>query len=501
MRKKTIMSPRQGFKMPRFTLPVLVGLALLIVLVGGVGLYVARRDNQTPVTSDNDNPSSTPASPQTSINPLAILSETATPANASLISQGEKILLDTTPQKQAGAVAFAQKNWDEAIAQYQEAADADPNDPESTIYLNNAKAKEAGNPLTMAVVVPITPSANEAKEVLRGVALAQEEFNQSQAASGRLLEAVIVNDDQTGKTLSLAEELIDFPNILGVLGHGVDSGTRQAMVRYERDGLAVLSPVSASVTETSGQTTLRTISLAQQEQELLETYLQQVGETLADYAAKEYSPASVAVFYNSDSPYSQALKTQFVADLSQGKGNVVKEVDVTASPSFDATAEMESASQAGANIAFLALSKNKVDTAIALAEANANQAGQSLRLMGGDELYNPTILTEGDDAVEGMVLAVPWSWQPSDPFATQAADTWKGRISWRTATAYDATQALATAFSRNSSRSGVAEELNKGIPISGTAKEFKLFNEIPLVKAVPGSSGPTGSRYQFDPVE
>lgn len=497
MQKKTIMSGKTA-KMPSLPLPILVVIALLILLGGGVSWYLATRDNQMPDVTDNGTPTPTPTAPQAS---TALLSDTASPSNASLISQGEKILLDPTPAKQAGAAAFAQKDWNQAIAQYQQATTTDPNDPESKLYLNNAKARQAGNPLTIAVVVPITSSANEAKEVLRGVASAQEQFNASSTPGNPLLEVIIVNDDDTGKTKSLAEDLIQFPTVLGVIGHGVNAGTRQAIAQYEKAGLAVLSPVSTNVTtDSSGQSILKTISLTQQDQELLATYLQQVGETLANYAAKQSSPASVVVFYNSDSLYSQALNVQFTTALSQGKGKVVKTVDITTNLNFDAAGEIQSATQAGATLAFLALSKNKVDSAIALAQANAAQGEKRLGLIGGDELYNPTILIEGGDAIAGMVLAVPWSWQPNNAFAQEAAQIWRGRISWRTTTAYNATEALATALNQNPSRTGVYQQLNQGIPISGTAQDFNLFNQIPLVKAVPGSAGPTGSKYQFDPV-
>jgi len=241
---------------------------------------------------------------------------------------------------------------------------------------------------------------------------------------------------------------------------------------------------------------LKTISLAQKANELLSTYLKTVGETLAKYANKKRSPASVVVFYNSDSNYSEKLKQQFVTALSQVNGKVVKEVDITV-PGFNAGTELTDASKAGANIAVLALSKNKVDTAVAIAQANT--AG-NLELVGGDELYNPTILVSGGDAIKGIVLAVPWSSQPNDPFAKQAASIWKGRVSWRTATAYDATQALATALNQSPTRNGVAQQLNQGIAISGTATDFNIFKEVPLVKAVSGSNGPPGSKYQFDPI-
>lgn len=488
----TVISPpkRPG------NMAIAIAAALVIVGAAGIGLF-ALRGRETPtsvVENGTPSPTNTASAP---LNPQAIVSETANPANAAFISQGEKILLPSgaLAQKQNAAAAFAQKNWQEAIALYQQAASADANDPETKIYLNNAKAKNSGNPLTMAVVVPIAPSPNEAKEVLRGVAQAQEEFNQS---ASRLLEIAIVNDDQTGKTASLADDLTNSPNVLGVLGHGVDSSSRQAVARYEKAGLAALTPTSSNVSSgDASQSILRTISPTQQATELLETYLQQVSETLANYAAKTAAPASVAVFYNSDSPYSQQLKDKFIAAVN-ATGKVVKEVDVSANPSFDAAAEVNSAKQAGANIGFLALSKNKVDTAIAIAKAN--QSENPLQLLGGDELYNPTILTQGDDAVDGIVLAVPWSWQPNDPFAAQAAGVWKGRISWRTTTAYDATKALANAFSQQPSRSEIATRLKSGIPLSGTAGNFSFFNEVPLVKAVPGAGGPPGSKYRFDPI-
>ena len=120
MQKKTVMSGK-GVKIPRFTLPILVAIALLVLLGGGVSWYLATRDNQTQPVTDNGTPTPTSPSPQYS---SALLSDTASPGNASLISQGEKILLDKTPAKQAGAAAFAGHRLSCAAA----AADAHQND-------------------------------------------------------------------------------------------------------------------------------------------------------------------------------------------------------------------------------------------------------------------------------------------------------------------------------------------------------------------------------------
>lgn len=491
--KTVVSSPGGGGG--KFPLPIAVVVAIALLLLGGGGwwYFSQQKGDRTQVEENGGGEVVSPT-----VNPLAIVSETA--VNASLISQGEKILISggkNSQEKMAAAAAFASQDWAGAIQQYQQAVNQDKNDPEAAIYLNNAKAKQAGNPLTMAVVVPITTRVNEAKEVLRGVAQYQAEFNQVPSIPGRLLEVVVVNEQDASLSESLAEDIIQSSaNILGVIGHGVDHNSRQALNRYEQNNMAVLSPLNTTIATNAGQSTVQTIPLSQTNT-LLTTYLQKVGETLVNYAVKNHAPARMTVFYNSDNRYSQDLKKEVVSALAKAGGNLVKEVDIL-SPGFDANAAMNTARTSGANIAFLALSRNQVDTAITLAKANQNQ----LVLLSSDEMYNPTILVQGGDAIKGMVLAVPWRWRSNDPFATQAGKLWQGRVSWRTATTYDATNALANIFIQfPGDRAAISQQLSQGVTLGKTATEFNIFNEIPLVKANPGTSGPTGSKYQFDPIE
>ncbi len=488
---KTVVSGSGGGKFP-LPIPIVVAIALLLLLGGGGWWYFSQRGDR-PVVVENDGTGVATSA----VNPLAIVSQTA--VNSQLISQGEQILITggkNYQEKITAASAFAAQDWPGAIQEYQQAVNRDRNDPEAKIYLNNAKAKTAGNPLTMAVVVPITARVNEAKEVLRGVAQYQEEVNQIPTIPGRLLEVVVVNEKEAALAESLSQDIIQSSaNVLGVIGHGVDNNSRQALSRYEQNNVAVLSPLNTAINSNGGQSTVQTIPLSQTTT-LLATYLQRVGETLVNYAVKNHSPAKVTIFYNSDSRYSQDLKTELVAALSKAGGTLLQEVDILSS-GFDATAAMNNASQAGANIAFLALSKNQVDTAIALAGANQNK----LVLLSSDEMYNPTILVKGEDAIKGMVLAVPWRWRNNDPFANQAAQIWQGRVSWRTATTYDATQALVNTFTEYpGDRAAITQKLNQGVTLTKTATEFNIFNEIPLVKANPGTAGPAGSKYQFDPI-
>lgn len=462
--------------------PVVVG-CLLLLLAGGTAFFAYRfllgnggepsqTNGQENVTNDSGDS-------------IALGSK-----NSQFISQGEKILLDRTPEKDAGASQFESENWDGAIADYQSAVDANSNDPESRIYLNNAQAREAGNVLTVAVAVPITDSPNSAKEVLRGVAQAQEEFNQ--LSPGNPLEVAIVNYGNDLQSASIAEDIAK-ADILAVLGYGVDAASNQALKLYEREAVPVLSPLSTK----ASQSTLTIVPFNQKSNELLDSYVEAAGKTLSQYASKKNASPSAVVFYNSDSTYSVRLKQSFTNALSAVKGKVVKEVDVAAA-GFDAETEIANATKGGANTAFLALSKNKVDRAVSIAEAN--QGNASLVLLGSDELYNPDILVGGGDAIANLVLSVPWSFQAGNPFADTAQKSWKGRVSWRTATAYDAMKTLAETVSKNPTRSGVSQKLTQGVTITGSATNFEIFQSVPLVIAVRGNSGPPGSQYQFDPL-
>jgi ABC-type branched-subunit amino acid transport system substrate-binding protein len=477
---------------PQWIIPVVIVGAIAIAAAAGYGAFrlISGSSNETETQTTTQTPTTT----TTPTSSGGLISEQGT--NGQYFSQGEKILLDKTAEKQAGADAFAQKNWEDAIASYQQAADKNPNDPEGKIYLNNATARKAGNPLPIAVAVPIAASPDSAKEILRGVARSQEEFNRS--ASGRLLEVLIVNDPGSSQTPSLAEDIINAADVLGVVGHGIDPGSQQALSKYQKAGLAVLSPMTLSVSDSS-QSTIKTIPIGQKKGELLGDYLQAVSKTLTQYASKQYASPSVVVFYNSDSPYSEQLKDKLVDAIAEAKGKLVKEVDIKAS-GFDGKSEIADAQQSGAQVAFLALSKSQVAQALAIAQANATMSSP-LMLMGGDELYNADLLVQGGDAIKGTVLAVPWSFQSNDSFSQDAIKSWKGRVSWRTATAYDATRALVQAIEKDPTRAGVSQSLNNGLTISGNTTNFNIFNEVPLVEAVSGTNGPPGSKYEFASVE
>ena len=414
--KKTEIIGKSGQE-SSFSLPLIIGAIVVFMIVGGVGLYFLSGNSGNNTSKNNQNGSTTNVTTSGS----GLVSDNA--ANAQLISQGEKILLDSSKEKQAGAVSFTQQDWNGAMAEYQKAAQLQPNDPEGKIYLQNAKARVAGNPLTIAAVVPLSGSADSAKEILRGVGIYQEEFNQSPAA-GRLLEVVIVDNSNPSIASSLAQDLIKVGGIIGVLGYGVDPGSQQAIRKYQDAGMAVLSPLTTSL----NQSVLKTIPVDQKANQLLTNYLQAVSKTLTEYVRKKHASVKAVIFYNSDSSYSLQLKQELVSALPQVRGQLLQAIDITTGGNL--ANQLKSASQKGANTVFLALSKNQVPQAISIAQANANLPNP-LTILGGDELYNPDILIQGGEAIANLILAVPWSFKPGDPFAKDAVKSWKGRVSWR----------------------------------------------------------------------
>lgn len=96
-----------------------------------------------------------------------------------LFSQGQKTLLSgdfVSPQ--SATTAFKDKNYPEAIKEFERVKKIEPGNPEFEIYYNNALAHNKGNYLTLAVVVPVDARKENVIDILRGVGQAQANFNQ-----------------------------------------------------------------------------------------------------------------------------------------------------------------------------------------------------------------------------------------------------------------------------------------------------------------------------------
>jgi branched-chain amino acid transport system substrate-binding protein len=415
-------------------------------------------------------------------------------------SRGDRVFFtgNSNANRDRGVEAIQRGDYFKAAEFFKKATEANRNDPEVLIYYNNARARQNQNPITLAVVVPVDNGLTSAQEMLRGVAQAQNGFNNSGGLNGRLLEIAIANDDnKPDKSAQVAEELVKDPSIIGVIGHNSSDASKAGLAVYEKAGLPMISPTSTS-TSLSSKVFFRTLPSDAA-----------AGQKLAGYAYNKLVVDDAVIFYNPKSAYSKSLKEVFEKNFKSLGGKVVRSIDLS-DPNFDATMELTRiALKKEAQSALLFPDTQFTSVALEIARANSQlQGGEKLKLLGGDALYKPTTLNAGA-SVENLILAVPWFAKSaeSQDFSNVAEKQWGGLVNWRTAMSFDATQAFIDAFSSNSSRSEVLKQLQStnissqktsGSPLQFTSEGERRSEPI-LVKAARGGSvAPRNSEFGFE---
>ncbi|MDJ0775415.1 MAG: ABC transporter substrate-binding protein, partial [Mastigocoleus sp. MO_167.B18] len=323
--------------------------------------------------------------------------------------------------------------------------------PEVLIYYNNAKAREKGNALTIAAVLSTDNAKDVAQGVLRGVAQAQNQFNDNNGLSGRLLEIVIANDsNEKEKAEQVAKQLLKDKSILGVIGHNTSDATEAALDVYKQSNISVISPTSAS-NELKDKVFFRTVpSNAASSKEL------------AEYTTNSKFN-KVAVFYNPNSVYSKSLKEKFAKnfkDKEKFKGQIIREINLT-DAKLNIEQELKNIASQQVQAIMLFPNLELTSTAREIAKVNAkNNLG--LKLITGSALYDKE--TVSDVNFEGLVLTIPWFGEKREAqdFFNKGEQQWGGAVNWFTATSYDATQAILKAIAKsfpNPSRKTVLQEL------------------------------------------
>lgn len=410
------------------------------------------------------------------------------------LSFGERILMPGVgaSTKQLGIEAIAAGENDKAIANFQAALQVNPNDPESLIYLNNARIGSTKS-YTIAASVPIGTAPDAALEILRGVAQAQNEINNSGGIRGIPLKVAIANDGNNPEIAKqIASALVNNAEILGVVGSYASDVTLAAGTIYHSGKLVAITPTSTSV-KLSGFSPyiFRTVP---------SDYVAARG--LANYMLTKLRQQNAAVFFDSGSNYSQSLKSEFVTAVALGGGQVSSEFDLS-DPSFSAARSVNQAIAQKVQVLMLAASTNTLDKALQVVQVSRKR----LSLLGGDDVYTSKTLEVGEEAAVDMVVAVPWDidGEPKTDFPRLSRQLWGGDVNWRTALAYDATQALIVAIERNPTRTGVQNALSASdystTGASGTIRFLPSGDRngtIHLVKVVPSSRFNSG--YDFVPV-
>ena len=364
------------------------------------------------------------------------------------ISFGEKILVNqlTNRDKQAGVKAYAAGDFATAITKLSAYLQEYPNDPEALIYLNNARIGKSKSH-SIAVSVPINSLTVNALEILRGVAQVQSERNQEVKDIG--LKIAIADDRNNPEmTRQLGAFLGENPDILGIIGPFSSDAALVAGEAYKQQQLVAISPTSTSV------------KLSNFSPYFFRTAPNDTvaAQALVDYAVQELKAKRAAIFFNSKSAYSQSLQEEFVTAISQRGGSSFITFDLS-DPNFDAIQSLAIAEKNGVEVLMLAPDTPILDKALEVVAANK----QKLPILGGDAVLQTKTREIGGKNAVGMVVAAPWSSfsHSQSDFLARARSLWGEEVGWRTALAYDATQALITAIKNNPTRVGVQQTLTQ----------------------------------------
>jgi branched-chain amino acid transport system substrate-binding protein len=355
------------------------------------------------------------------------------------ISLGEDLLIveNATPEKKAGIQAMGQGNYLEAIQQFQRSLIRVPDDPETYIYLNNARSltKQDAAPLRIAASLPMGKNPTIAQEMLRGIAQAQDRIN-GLGINGVSLEIEILNDNNDPETVQkLAAIVADDPKILAVIGSNDSSTSIAAAEIYQAKGLTMISPTSfANKLSNFGPYIFRTIP-----------NLTAMADRLADYAITQKKAKRFAICFDSSSVDNMSVKEDFVKSLQQRGAQIVAEDCDMHSSSFDPAEAVQAALSRNADALMISPHIDHQDTSLKLIKAVNNR----IPLFSTATLYTSTVLPLGGRSLEGLTLVTPWHPEQysSTSFLARAEQRWgKTSLTWRTALSFDATQAIATAI-------------------------------------------------------
>ncbi|QLE39169.1 tetratricopeptide repeat protein [Nostoc sp. C052] len=463
-------------------LPISVSIPLLILLLVGViiSLFNGRMF------------SSCPAGQEKSLGIICSDIIASNPVNNKVkISRGDRTLFPDirNSDRDQGFKSFEKGNYTEAEKLFKQAFANNKNrpDPEVLIYQNNARAIQRGNPLTLAAVVPATNRTELALEMLRGIAQAQNLFNQQRQFNDPLLEIIIADDENKGDIAKLvAEELVKNQSLLGIIGHSASHVTQEALNTYEKAKLPVISPTSTSTKLQQSKFFFRTVPSDEA-----------TAKKLTEYVLKEKINKAL-IFCNPDDPYSNSIREEFRIQFEKDNREIFEKpcINIAASDfNEDKIKNLLYQYKPQAKAILLFPDTQHLTAAITTIKARKEwldniepQQRPDIKLLGGSSIFSVRILKEAGDAVEGLVVVVPWfrNAVKSISFTNATEKQWGVEVGWYTASSFDATQVFIESFksSPNPYKSTVLLNLPKVrlLPKNTSGEEVKFDKNTREVK-------------------
>lgn len=461
---------------------------LLLAVVGPAAFWLMSNKPMGFFKADNPAPKESPSQGGAMLNSSAAQKQ---------LSLGQQVLVaeDNLPEKQAATQAYASGDYKTAVTKFTASLQSNRNDPESLIYLNNATAAIQGTTLKIGTSVPVGGNLNVAREILRGVAQAQNEINRSGGIEGKLLQVEIANDNNVPDVAKqIATTFAKDDSILAVIGHNASEASVAAAPIYQQAGLVMISPTSVARNLSGiGSYIFRTTPSSKA-----------MAGVLAEHIVKSARKTKVAICSASKTEASQSFQEELTTAVFEGGGQVIKTSCDFSDPAFNASEVPTQAISAGAEALVLAPALNGMNYAMDVLQA----AKGRLPIFGSQTMYSIETLKQGQVDANGMVIAVPWhpALASGSPFALNAKKLWGGSGSWRTAMAYDATLAAISGLKFGQTRDQVQKALsNSGFSVKGITGSVQFLPsgdrlmKVTLVKVQPGKA--SGTSYDFSPLK
>lgn len=368
------------------------------------------------------------------------------------LSSGEKThFVPPNQEKRLGNEHFNKQEYKKAQSLFINLRERPIEDPEALIYSNNAEAFSKNNYLTIVASVPIKYSNDIAKEMLRGIAQAQDEINRNGGIKGKLLHIVIADDNNDPADVKvIANYLVNDNNdkeVLAVIGSNVSEATKQAAEIYQGK-MIMISPTSFAVD-------FKKIKESENGKNYIFSVVGNFEAVMPELVShiKETITHPKLLVCDDSQAYDQKVfrcifeKKGFSRVVKKGlcEPDSINEDEDTDKNGFcdlnsikaDYEKIVDEAVKSEINSVFIAPHVSRINEGINLTKhIRTNYPG--LKLFGSPTLYNATTIKNGEDTTG---LVVPAQWFPDvhpHPFYTEAKKLWGEQnitgITWRTAT-------------------------------------------------------------------
>ncbi|MEA5600698.1 ABC transporter substrate-binding protein [Nostoc sp. UHCC 0252] len=374
------------------------------------------------------------------------------------LSCGEKYLISGSilTDKIEGVKAYQKNDYQNAITLLQNARDKEPNDPETLIYLNNARIERYNiAAYTIAVVVPISSNLYTSLQILRGVAQAQEEFLSKEKYQPKIGLKVLIADDanKVEEAQKIASILVEQKHIFAVIGHYASDLTLKTRDIYEKGEFVSVSPgsTSAELPRPNDHFFFRTIPSLERNTIAVARYLE---------SKKKYK---VAVFYNPSSDFSKSFLDKLKKNFSDFNIEIINELEDKdkykyfhlfhlSNPFFKPSKAIEYANAKGVKAFVVIPDGGTTDYSLRNTFKLIKASPKDFVIVGANPLFTDETLLLGEDVKDRLVVTTPWiqTTVSQSNFANQAKELWQGReISSWAVTAYDAAEVLIQALFTN----------------------------------------------------